>query len=99
MKFFLVLGICLLLLLSCKGEDVGWIWFLHADFDEDEGDNYGVSNFLGMLTWRIRFSDGDVKAEIMLPSWNNFFRSLLHFIVVRSVHDEEVLVRIISPSS
>ena len=67
MPSFLVLGICFLLLLSGAGEEVGWIRFLHGDSDEDEGDNYGVSNFLGMTTWRIRFPDGDIKAEMMLP--------------------------------
>jgi hypothetical protein len=25
-----------------------------------------------MMTWRIRFLDGDIKTEMMLPSWNNF---------------------------
>jgi hypothetical protein len=57
-------------------------------------DNYDVNNFLAMTTWRIRFLDGDIKAEI--PSWNNFLRSLLRFVVVRSNHDER-LVRICLP--
>nr|TKV97272.1 hypothetical protein SEVIR_9G483500v2 [Setaria viridis] len=33
---------------------------------------------------------------MMLPSWNNFLHPLLHFVVVRSNHDER-LVRIILP--
>nr|TKW17910.1 hypothetical protein SEVIR_5G399800v2 [Setaria viridis] len=33
---------------------------------------------------------------MMLSSWNNFLQSLLHFVVVRSNHDES-LVRIILP--
>ncbi|RCV45773.1 hypothetical protein SETIT_9G480000v2 [Setaria italica] len=33
---------------------------------------------------------------MMLPSWNNFLQPLLHFVVVRSNHDER-LVRIILP--
>jgi len=54
MQNFLVLGICLLLsLLLVDGKEVGWIWFLHAKSNEDEDDNYGVSNFLDMTTWRI----------------------------------------------
>jgi hypothetical protein len=46
------------------------------------------------LAWRhedFRFSDGNIKAEMMLPSWNNFHRSLLHFVAVRSDHDEGLL--------
>jgi hypothetical protein len=34
------------------------------------------------------FPDGGIKAEMMSPPWNNFLRSLLHFTVVRSGHDE-----------
>ena len=48
--------------------------------------DYGVINFLGMTTWRIRLSDGDIKAE--MPSWNNFLRPFLRFVVVRFDHDE-----------
>jgi hypothetical protein len=33
---------------------------------EDEGDN-GVSNFLGLKTWRLGFSDGDIMAEMISP--------------------------------
>lgn len=68
---FFVLVICLLL--SGDGEEIGWIWFLRGDSDEDEDDNYSVCNFLSMTTWRIRFSDGDIiKAEMVLLPWNNF---------------------------
>jgi len=69
---FLVSGSCLVLLLS-DGEGVGWICFLHNDSDEDEGDNYGISNLLGMMAWRLRFLNDDIKAEMMLPPCNNFF--------------------------
>jgi hypothetical protein len=41
-----------------------------------------------MTTWRHLFPDGGIKAEMMSPPWNNFLRSLLHFVVVRSGHDE-----------
>jgi hypothetical protein len=41
-----------------------------------------------MMTWRFLFSDGDIKAEMMSLPWNNFLRSLLRFIVVRSGNDE-----------
>jgi hypothetical protein len=61
------LGICLLLLFG-DGKEVGWIWFLQGDSDEDEGNNYGVNNFFGMKTWTIRFPDDNIKAEMMLPS-------------------------------
>jgi len=90
MPSFLVLGIylLLLLLLSGDGEGAGWICFLHSGSIEDESDNYAVNNFLGMTTWRLFFPNGDIKAEIMSSPWNNFLWSLLHFVVVRSGHDE-----------
>jgi hypothetical protein len=55
---------------------------------EDKGDNHGVSISTSMTTWRLLFLDGDIKAEMVSPQWNNFFLSLLRFIVVRSGHDE-----------
>jgi hypothetical protein len=33
-----------------------------------------------MMAWRLRFSNGDVKAEMMLPPCN--IRSVFHFVVV-----------------
>jgi hypothetical protein len=62
---FFVLGIYLLLL-SVEGEGVWWICFLQDDSVEDEGDN-GISNFLGMTTWRLVFSNVDIKVEMMSP--------------------------------
>ena len=58
---------------------------------EDEDDN-GVSNFnfLSLTTWRLGFPDGDIKAEMMSPPRNNFLRSLLRFVVVRSEHNEGI---------
>lgn len=44
---------------------LGW----HGDSDEGDGGNYGVSNFLGFMTWRIRFLDGSIEAWMMLLSW------------------------------
>ncbi|KAG0522897.1 hypothetical protein BDA96_07G077400 [Sorghum bicolor] len=41
-----------------------------------------------MTIWRLLFPDGGIKAEMMLPPWNNFFQSLIRFIVVRSSHNE-----------
>ena len=67
---------------------VGWNRFLHGDVFEDEGDNYGVNNFIGTTTWRLFFPDGDIKAEMISPPWNNFLQSLFRFVVVRSGHDE-----------
>jgi hypothetical protein len=66
-----VLGIYLLLFLPGDGEEAGWIRFLHGGSVEDEGDN-GVSNIIGLTTWRLGFPDGDIKAEMMSPPWNNF---------------------------
>ena len=78
------------LLLSGDGEGERWNCLLHGGSVEDEGDNYGVSNFTGMMTWRPFFPDDDIKAEMMSPPWNNFLRSLLCFIVVRSGHNERL---------
>ena len=85
MSNMLVLGIYLLLSDDDEGE--GWNHFLYGGFVEDEGDNYGVSNFTVLLTWRPFFPDGDIKVKMMLSPWNNFLRSLLRFVVVRSGHD------------
>ena len=84
----MVLGIYLLLLLSGDHEMVGWNRFHHGGSVEDGGDNYGVSILTGMTTWRLLFPNGGIKAEMVLPSWNNFLRSLLCFVVVRSDHNE-----------
>jgi hypothetical protein len=73
---------------SSDGERAGWNRFLHGGSIEDEGDNYGISNFTSMMTWRLFFPDGNIKAEMISPAWNNFLWSLLHFVVVRSGHDE-----------
>jgi hypothetical protein len=86
MPSFLVLGIYLLLL-SSNGERAGWNRFLHGGSVEDEDDNYDVSILTSMI-WRLLFSDDDIKAEMVLPPWNNFLRSLFRFIVVKSGHDE-----------
>ena len=83
---FLGFGIHLLLHLSGDGERAGWNRFLRGGSVEDEGDNYDVS-ILTSMTWRLLFSDGDIKAEMVSLQWNIFLRSLLYFIVVRSDHD------------
>jgi hypothetical protein len=85
MLSLLVLGIYLLL--SGDGERAEWNRFLHGGSVKDEGDNYDVS-ILTSMTWRFLFPNGDINGEMMSPPSNNFFRSLLHFIVVRSGHDE-----------
>jgi hypothetical protein len=72
MPNFLVLGIYLLLL-SGDGEREWWNRFLHGSSVENEVDNYDVSNFTGMTTWRSFFPNGDIKTEMMSPPWNNFF--------------------------
>ena len=76
------------LLLSSDGERAGWNHFLHGGSVEDEGDNYDITILTGTMTWRLLFSDSDIKAKMVSPPWNNFLRSLLYFVVVRSRHDE-----------
>jgi hypothetical protein len=79
---FLVLEFYVLLLLSGDGEGEMWNRLLHSGSVEDKDDNFGVSIFIGMTTWRLLFPDGGIKAETMSPLWNNFLQSLLRFIVV-----------------
>jgi hypothetical protein len=87
----LVLEFYLLLrLLSGNSEGEGWNCLFHGDSVEDEGDNFGVNIYIDMTTWRLLFLDGDINAKMMSSPWNNFFRSLLRFVVVRSSHDEEL---------
>ena len=50
-------------------------------------------NFLGATTWGIRFPDGVIETGMVPSLWNNFLRTLLYFVVVRSNHGER-LVRI-----
>jgi hypothetical protein len=90
MPRFLVLRIYLNLLPD-DGEGAEWIRFLYGGSIEDEGDN-GVSNFLSLITRRLGFLDGDIKAETMSPPWNNFLWSLLGFVVVRSIYDERLVI-------
>ena len=71
MLSFFVLVIYLLLLFS-DGEEIGWIRFLYGGSVEDEGDNYGVNNFLGMTTCIFFFPNDDIKEVMMSPLWNNF---------------------------
>ena len=92
MSRFVVWEICFLLL-SVNGEEIGWLGSLHGGSDEGGGGIYGVHNFLGAATWRIRFLDGVIEAGMVPSSWNNFLRPLLRFAVVRSNHGEG-LVRI-----
>jgi hypothetical protein len=40
------------------------------------------------IPWLVHHHDDDIKAEMMSLPWNNFLRSLLRFVVVRSDHDE-----------
>jgi hypothetical protein len=87
---YLVLEFYLLLLISVDGEGEGWNRFLHDGSVEDESDNVGVSIFIDITTWRLLFSDGGIKAEMISPPWNNFLRSLLRFAVVRFGHDEGI---------
>ena len=66
MPKFLVLEFYLLLLLfSVNGEGEGWNRLLHGGFVEDEGDNFGVTIFIDMTTWRSLFPDGGIKAKMM----------------------------------
>jgi hypothetical protein len=65
MASFFVLEIYLLLL-SGDDERAGWNRFLHGDSVEDEDDNYGI-NILTSMTWRLLFSNGDIKVEMVSP--------------------------------
>ena len=76
------------LLLSGDGERAVWNRFLYGSSVEDAGNNYGVSILTGLTTWRFLFPDSDIKTEMVSPPWNNFLRSLLHFVVVRSYYDK-----------
>ena len=87
MPNLLVLDIYFLLLLSGDGKGAGWIRLLHDGSVEDEGDT-DVNNFINLTTWRFSFLGGDIKVEMMPPSWNNFLRFLLRFVVIRSDHNE-----------
>ena len=97
MPRFVVWEICFLLLLTGVGEEIGWIWSLHGGFDEGGDDFYGVDNFLRAATWRFRFPGGDIEAEMVPSSWNNFLRPLLRFVVVRSNHGERLVRLSLSP--
>jgi hypothetical protein len=88
MPNFLALEFYLLLLLSGDNEGEGWNPLLYGGSVEDKGDNFGVSIFIDMTIWKLLFSDSGIKAEMMLPQWNNFLWFLLWFLVVRSGHDE-----------
>ena len=61
MPRFVVCEICFLLLLSGNGEEIGWLGSLHGGSDEGGGGIYGLGNFLGATTWRIRYSDGVIE--------------------------------------
>jgi len=37
----------------------------------------------------VLFLNGDIKIEMISPSWNIFLRFFLRFIVVRSDHNED----------
>ena len=89
MSSLLVLENYFLPLLSGDGKGAGWIRLLHGGSIEDEGDT-DVNKFIDLTTWRFGFSGGDIKVEMMPPSWNNFLRSLLRFVVVRSDHNERL---------
>ena len=89
----MVWEICFLLLLSGNGEEIEWIGSLHSGSNEGGDGIYSVVNFFGATTWRIRFLDAVIEAGMVPPSWNNFLRQHLRFVVVRSNYDER-LVRI-----
>jgi hypothetical protein len=65
---FAVWEICFLLFFS---DNSGGIGFLLGSSDEGGGDIY-ANNFLGTATWRFRFPDGDIEAEMVPSSSNNF---------------------------
>ena len=97
MPHFMVWKICFLVLLSGNGEEIGWIGSLHGCSDEGGGGIYGVGNFLGATTWKIRFPDGIIEVRKVPSSWNNFLWPLLRFVVVRSNHGGRLVRISLSP--
>jgi hypothetical protein len=61
------LEIYFLLPLFGDDERARWNRFLHSNSVEDAGNNYGVSILTGLTTWRLLFSDDDIKAEMVSP--------------------------------
>jgi hypothetical protein len=84
MPNLLVLGIYLLLL-SSNGNGKGGIVFSMAALLKIRTTTTVSAT---SLAWWHRVSDDDIKVEMMSPSWNNFLRSFLRFVMVRSSHDE-----------
>lgn len=84
------------LFVSANDEEVGFGLSMATPIYKDDGDTYGVSNFLGTKASIIRFLGGGIEAGMMLSLWNNFLQSLLRFVVVRSNNNESIR-RIILP--
>lgn len=61
-------------LLFDNSEEIRWIGSLDGNFDEGGDDIYGVNNFFGATTWRIRFLDGYIEAGMVSLSWNKFLQ-------------------------
>jgi hypothetical protein len=49
-----------------------WNRLLHGDSVKDKDDNFSVNIFIDMTIWRLLFPNGEIKAEMMAPLWNNF---------------------------
>jgi hypothetical protein len=88
MPSFLVLGIYLLLLHSGDARGQGGIVFSIAALLKMRATIATLVSILTSMTWRLLFPNSDIKAEMVSLPWNNFLRSLLRFIVVRSGYNE-----------
>jgi hypothetical protein len=97
MLHFAVCEICFLLIFFGNGGEIGWLGFLHGRSNEGGGGIYDINNFLGTATWRFRFPDGDIEAKMVPSSMNNFLLPLLHFVMVRSNHNERLVRISLSP--
>jgi len=66
MTSFLALEVYLLLYSDDEGARS--IRFIHYSYSiKYEGNNYGVSNFMGLTAWRLFFTNDNIKAEMMSP--------------------------------
>jgi hypothetical protein len=53
-------------LLSGNDDEIGRFESLHGGFDEGGGGGiYGINNFLGVATWKIRFPNGDTETGMV----------------------------------
>jgi hypothetical protein len=84
-----------LLRLSVNGKEIHCHGSLHDGSDEGDGGSTSSTTFLEQRHGSLSFPNGDIEAEMLSLSWNNFLHPLLCFAVVRSNHSERLVI--ISP--